>query len=167
MKYGLRERIFGMRKFAMCAVFTWLLYRFDRNRIMQIVVKSNNLSDALTGILTFTTLILGFVNVLLPAIISMKKESNLIAKFLRRISTKCFSDFIRNNILAGLCLTICTVIMFFINDFQKNNFEKITITVSWTALFFWIYFIVTTFDVLNLLLRLLIEDCEGEAYPKG
>ena len=73
MKYGLRERIFGMRKLAMCVLFTWLLYRFDRNRVMQIVIRSDNLSDALTGILTFTTLILGFVNVLLPAIISMKK----------------------------------------------------------------------------------------------
>nr|WP_302663382.1 hypothetical protein [uncultured Agathobaculum sp.] len=167
MKYGLRERIFGMRKLAMCVLFTWLLYRFDRNRVMQIVVRSDNLSDALTGILTFTTLILGFVNVLLPAIISMKKESDLISKFFRHISTKCFSDFIRNNILVGLCLIICTVIMFFVNDFQKSNCEKIAIIVSWTTLFFWIYFIVTTFDVLNSLLRLLIEDCEGEAYPKG
>lgn len=167
MKRGLQKNVFEWVKVIMCLVFTLFLRWLDGNKFMMLIATSDQLSDALTGILTFTTLILGFIGVLLPAIMGMKKESDLVGKFFRRVSPKRFSSFVRNNILAGLLLTICVVVMFFTGDFLDNDFTKIAMLISWATVFFSIYFIVTTFCVLNLLLRLLVEDSQGEAYPKG
>ena len=57
--------------------------------------------------------------------------------------------------------------MFFVKDLLENKFTKMAMLISWATLFFSIYFVLTTFYVLKLLLRLLIEDSNGEAYPKG
>lgn len=154
-------------KLIVCFALTLVLHFVDGNKVMMLIAKSDQLSDALTGILTFTTLILGFIGVLLPAIMGMKKESDLIGKFFRRVTPKRFSAFVRNNILAGLLLTMCVVVMFFAKDLLENEFAKIAMFISWATVFFSIYFIVTTFCVLNILLRLLVEDSKGEAYPKG
>lgn len=167
MKRGLHEKGFELLKVIVCLVLTLVLRLIDGNKIMMLVTASDQLSDALTGILTFTTLILGFIGVLLPAIMGMKKESDLVGKFFRRVSPKRFSSFVRNNIIAGLLLTICVVVMFFVKDLLENEFTKTAMFISWATLFFIIYFVFTTFCVLNLLLRLLIEDSNGEAYPKG
>lgn len=167
MKRGLQENAFEWVKVIVCLMFTLLLHWLDGNKFMMLVATSDRLPDALTGILTFTTLILGFIGVLLPAIMGMKKESDLVGKFFRRVSPKRFSSFVRNNILAGLLLTICVVVMFFAGDFLDNDFTRIAMFISWTTLFFGIYFVITTFCVLNLLLRLLVEDSDSEAYPKG
>lgn len=167
MKRGLHEKGFELLKVIVCLVLTLVLRLVDGNKIMMLVTASDQLSDALTGILTFTTLILGFIGVLLPAIMGMKKESDLVGKFFRRVSPKRFSSFVRNNIIAGLLLTICVVVMFFVKDLLENEFTKTAMFISWATLFLIIYFVFTTFCVLNLLLRLLIEDSNGEAYPKG
>lgn len=167
MKRGLQENAFEWGKVIVCLMFTLFLHWLDGNKFMMLVATSDRLPDALTGILTFTTLILGFIGVLLPAIMGMKKESDLVGKFFRRVSPKRFSAFVRNNILAGLLLTMCVVVMFFAKDLLENEFSKTAMFISWATVFFSIYFIVTTFCVLNLLLRLLVEDSQGEAYPKG
>lgn len=167
MKYGLCDHAPEWTKAFFCLGITLLLHRLDGNAVMLLVATSEHLSDALTGILTFTTLILGFIGVLLPAIMGMKKESDLVGKFFRRVSAKRFSLFVRNNILAGLFLTVCAVAMFFVKDLLENKFTKMAMLISWATLFFSIYFVLTTFYVLKLLLRLLIEDSNGEAYPKG
>lgn len=167
MNHGLQKNSLEWVKLIVCLALTLILHFIDGNKIMMLIATSDQLSDALTGILTFTTLILGFIGVLLPAIMGMKKESDLVGKFFRRVSPKRFSAFVRNNILAGLLLTMCVVVMFFAKDLLENQFSKTAMFISWATVFFSIYFIVTTFCVLNLLLRLLVEDSQGEAYPKG
>lgn len=167
MKLNLKIYAPDLLKFIGCAVITGILYWIDNNRAMVLVISSKQLPEALTGILTFTTLILGFLGVLLPAIMGMKKESVLVGSFFKKVPPKRFSRFIRSNILSGLLLTVCTVIMFFVNDLMKEGFAKAAIIFGWVTVFCCIYFVITTFCVLNLLLRLLVEDNKAEVYPNG
>lgn len=167
MKHGVKKRIPNSLELIGSVFITVVVYQFGSDGLMELVISSDRLPDAMTGVITFTTLILGFIGVLLPAIMGMKKESELVEKFFKHISQKQFSGFIRSNIISGLWLTVITVIMFFANDLFENGFAKIAMTVGWATLFCSIYFVMTTFSVLNLLLRLLIEDNGDEAYPRG
>lgn len=167
MKDKLHEHIPSLLKLIGCFGVTGILYWVDGNHVMLLLLSSKQLSEALTGILTFTSLILGFIGVLLPTIMGMKKESELIEKFFKQVSPTRFSMFVRSNILSGLLLTICTVMMFFATDMVGNGLTKAAKLLGWTTLFCSIHFVVTTFCVLNLLLRLLIENKKGEAYPNG
>ena len=167
MKRALNERVPELLKLFMCLGITLCLRWKGGDQMMMLVAKSEQLPDALTGILTFSSLILGFIGVLLPAIMGMKKESDLVESFFKRVPPKRFSMFVRSNILSGLLLTICAVTMFFVKDIMDNNFKQVAMLAGWATLFFSIYFTVTTFCVLNLLLRLLLEDKNSEAYPKG
>lgn len=167
MKQGITRYIPDLLKFCVSIGLTLFCYWLDNNHIMAIVISSNNLPDALAGILTFATLILGFIGVLLPAIMSMKKESKLIAGFMKKISSESFSAYVRNNIISGILLNMCTVAMFFANDLMQNGLIAVSFAIGWCTFFFGIYFTITTFCVLNLLLRLMIEEVKGSAYPNG
>lgn len=145
-------------KFVVCAIVAAFVLWVDNNRLMLLAIRSRQLSEALSGILTFATLMIGFLGVLLPAVMSTRQNSKLVEKFLRSVPSKRFSLFIRNNILSGLFLNICSIVMFFSIDFFENGFESTALWIGRLTVFGIIYFSVTTFCVLNLLLRLLIEE---------
>lgn len=153
---------YGMEtiKFFACIAITVILYLLEKNDIVFAMIQSNHLSDALTGILTFSTLMVGFLGVLLPAVISTRKDSTIIKRFLDTVPPKRFSAFIRNNIVAGLFLNICAIAMFFCNDLLTNEKIRTALAMGWITIFCIVYFIVTTFCVLNILLRLLIENID-------
>lgn len=90
MNHGLQKNSLEWVKLIVCLALTLILHFIDGNKIMMLIATSDQLSDALTGILTFTTLILGFIGVLLPAIMGMKKESDLVGKFLDEYLLKGF-----------------------------------------------------------------------------
>lgn len=162
-KIGELKNDYGMEivKIAACIVITGILYCYDyfkQKNMVFLIIKSCHLTDALTGVLTFATLMIGFLGVLLPAVVSMRKDSDLISNFFKVVSPKRFSAFIRSNIIASLALNICSIIMFFSKDMINTNHIHFAFLTGWLTILSAIYFIVTTYSVLNTLLRLLIEN---------
>ena len=154
---------YGMEiiKIAACIVITGILCFYDcckKKNIIFSIIKSEHLTDALTGMLTFATLMIGFLGVLLPAVVSMRKDSDLISNFFKIVPPKRFSAFIRSNIIASLALNICSVIMFFSEDMINTNHIHFAFLTGWLTILSAIYFVVTTYSVLNTLLRLLIDN---------
>lgn len=158
MEQKVNEIAMEIVKFVACAIIAAFILWVDKNRLMLLAIQSCHLSDALSGILTFATLMIGFLGVLLPAVMSTRQDSKLVEKFFNSVPSKRFSLFIRNNILSGLFLNVCSIAMFFSIDLLENGFENIALWIGWLTTFGIIYFSVTTFCVLNLLLRLLIEE---------
>lgn len=158
MEQKVNEYAMEIVKFIACVIIAAFILWVDKNRLMLLAIQSCHLSDALSGILTFATLMIGFLGVLLPAVMSTRQDSKLVEKFFSSVPSKRFSLFIRNNILSGLFLNICSIAMFFSIDLLENGFENIALWIGRLTTFGIIYFSVTTFCVLNLLLRLLIEE---------
>lgn len=158
MEQKVNEYAMEIVKFIACVIIAAIILWVDKNRLMLLAIQSCHLSDALSGILTFATLMIGFLGVLLPAVMSTRQDSKLVEKFFSSVPSKRFSLFIRNNILSGLFLNVCSIAMFFSIDLLENGFENIALWIGRLTTFGIIYFSFTTFCVLNLLLKLLIEE---------
>ena len=77
------------------------------------LLNSPNASDAFGAVITFASIIIGFVGVLLTAIVSIKRESELIQYFLAKADKKAFSRLISRNILSGIGVALISAVLFF------------------------------------------------------
>ena len=72
--------------------------------------SSENLNDALTAIITVTSIIIGFIGAILPVILSMKNDSKVVQYVFQRDRRKLFLEYIKSTLAIGLLLIVCSII---------------------------------------------------------
>lgn len=123
------------------------------------------MSGALDAVMTFTSIVLGFVGVLLTTIVGIKKESKIVKYFFDNADKKDFSRVVKREICAGLCTAILSIAMYFPAEIS-SLFEEKTIVVLfllWLVMLF--YFSFSTYRLMSLLLSMLFsaEDTRADA----
>ena len=124
------------------------------------ILTMHNLPDALGAIITFTSIILGFVGVLLTSIVSIKKESEFVQYFFDNADKKYFCSVVSGNIFSGALLALVSVFMYFA---ESSNLIGLSLQFAWIFLIF--YFVLTTFRLMRWLLTLLC--CSNDKKPSA
>ena len=75
--------------------------------------SSENLNDALTAIITVTSIIIGFIGAILPVILSMKNDSKVVQYVFQRDKRKLFLEYIKSTLAIGFLLIVCSIIPYF------------------------------------------------------
>lgn len=116
------------------------------------IVSNESLNEMLYGTITADSIILGFLGALIPVVISMKKESNLVAYVLEHDRNKLFSKYIKATIKFGLFSVILTLILY-----VRTSIESIVIREIMALV--WAYttiaFFILTYRCMNCMIMLL------------
>ena len=86
--------------------------------------SSENLNDALTAIITVTSIIIGFIGAILPVILSMKNDSKVVQYVFQRDRRKLFLEYIKSTLAIGLLLIVCSIIPYFSDLYEDTFFYK-------------------------------------------
>ena len=129
------------------------------------LLKAPNASDAFGAVITFASIIIGFVGVLLTAIVSIKRESELIQYFLAKADKKAFSRLISRNILSGIAVALVSAILFFSDELCVILTGRgLTLYIMSVVFCGWIfllaYFVLSTYKLMQVLLTMLIRSDE-------
>lgn len=111
----------------------------------------NEVKSVFEGTLTFTSIILGFIGVLITFVVSLKSESERVLYFFDHIDQSFFVRIVKYQILSGLLLSVLSISMFIIVNYEFANIVFI----------FWfyplIYFSCSTYRLLSCLIDLMLR----------
>lgn len=126
-----------------------LLYRYKIN-----FISNGNFNDAIDGISTIASLIIGFLGAILPVILGMKIESKFVKYVFENDINKLFLKYIKEDIVFGLLTLFVSVALYFRNEtiFAKLN---VYIFYLWTSLI--ILFLLLTYRCLSKMLTLIFS----------
>lgn len=127
--------VLGMKKFKIC------------------FVENSNLNNALDGVATATTLIIGFLGTMLPVILGMKNESKFVKYVFEKDDKRLFLKYIKSTLLSALSLLCMTILMYFHTDFVVSL--KKALFYVWTYLLF--TFLLCTYRSLSNMLNLIFS----------
>lgn len=115
---------------------------------------SVDLNDALTAIITVTSIIIGFMGAMLPVILSMKNDSKIVKYVFQKDKHMLFLEYIKGVFGIGLGL-----IMFSIVPYFRDQFINTTIYKFWQYLLIYtlISFLCATYRCLNNMLNLVFK----------
>lgn len=152
------ERIYP---YAISVIATFMLYRFGINYI-----SSKNINEALDGMLTTSSLIIGFIGAVLPVIMSMKNDSKFVKYVFEEDKKQLFLKYMKENILFGILLIGISVSMYFKDGFEKTWYYN-------HVFYFWILlcisFLLCTFRCVNNMLNLIFskdKELKKDSKPK-
>lgn len=116
--------------------------------------SSENLNDALTAIITVTSIIIGFIGAILPVILSMKNDSKVVQYVFQRDRRKLFLEYIKSTLAIGLLLIVCSIIPYFSDLYEDTFFYK-----NWpyVVMYMLICFLCATYRCLNNMLNLIFK----------
>lgn len=116
--------------------------------------SSENLNDALTAIITVTSIIIGFIGAILPVILSMKNDSKVVQYVFQRDKRKLFLEYIKSTLAIGLLLIVCSIIPYFSDLYEDTFFYK-----NWpyAVMYMLICFLCATYRCLNNMLNLIFK----------
>lgn len=121
-------------------------------------VKNNNLNDAIGGINTITSLIIGFLGAMLPVILGMKNESKFVKYVFENDKNKLFLKYIREDIIIGLVLLFISICLYF-------RYEKVLCIYRDFLFYIWvsliILFLLVTYRCLSNMLNLIFSTDEN------
>lgn len=109
-------------------------------------------TDMLTALITFQSIIISVFGVLIPILITSKKEGTLAKYFFENADTGEFVKRIRRTIVSGI-LDILLLCALYSYDILPIN---IYIPIGITCLFVLLYFMCGSYRYINIMLRLLI-----------
>ena len=116
--------------------------------------SSENLNDALTAIITVTSIIIGFIGAILPVILSMKNDSKVVQYVFQRDRRKLFLEYIKSTLAIGLLLIVCSIVPYFSDLYEDTFFYK-----DWpyVVIYMLICFLCATYRCLNNMLNLIFK----------
>ncbi len=120
-------------------------------------IDSVNMNSALEAIITTASIIIGFIGAILPVIVGMKNNSKLVKRVFELDKNKLFLKYIKHTLITGVLLIICSVILFYRDQFPeyiKGDYVLIVTTYLLVA------FLLCTYRCLKIMLDLLFLDDE-------
>lgn len=116
--------------------------------------KATYYSDMLTAIITFLSIIIGILGILIPSIISAREDKDSMASYFfqnadGRFFAKCITRIISSGILSVIC--IC---LLYLQDVME---EKIYIWIFRISIFLLLYFCFGSYRFIGIMLSLLVE----------
>lgn len=126
-----------------------LLYKKNIN-----FIKNDCMSDAIDGVNTITSLIIGFLGAILPVILGMKNESKFVKYVFENDKNRLFLKYIRENILVGLMLLLISIILYFR---EEETLEKIIAYGFYLWISIVVMFLLVTYRCLSNMLNLIFS----------
>lgn len=126
-----------------------LLYRYKINFMF-----NPNFNDAIDGISTIGSLIVGFLGAILPVILGMKNESKFVKYVFENDINKLFLKYLKEDIIFGLLTLFISFVLYF-RDEAVFTTIKAYIFYFWTALI--ILFLLLTYRCLSKMLSLIFS----------
>lgn len=159
----------------MTKIWSWARYIWERgypyllSMIVPIIfyrrgynfVLSKNMSSAIEGVITATSLIIGFIGTMLPVLATLRKDSVFVKMVFLKDSKKLFLKYLKAMLLSGLFLIVLSIFLFFAREVPGGNMEKY-------GFYAWVYlvfcFFLTTYRCMGDVLKLVFG--EGELSEK-
>lgn len=126
------------------------------------IVLSNNMSNALNAVMTFTSIVLGFVGLLLTTIVGIKRESKIIKYFFDNADKKDFTSVVKKEVCSGLGTAVCTIALYFPKEFCSLFGGEIVAALFYFWITLLLYFLFSTYRLMSLLLNMLFSSEEGK-----
>ena len=126
-----------------------LLYKYKIN-----FISNRNFNDAIDGISTISSLIIGFLGAILPVILGMKNESKFVKYVFENDTNKLFLKYIKENIVFGLLTLFVSFMLYFKEEIIFQN-VKCYLFYFWSSLI--ILFLILTYRCLSKMLRLIFS----------
>lgn len=126
------------------------------------VVYSENMPGALEAVMTFCSILLGFMGVLLATFAGMKSESAVIRRFLETADPRDFLGVVKKELSSGLGTALVTISLYFPAQLERvfGGTAPKALFVLW--LFLIVYFLLSTYRLLSLLLRMIFDPRKAE-----
>lgn len=118
-------------------------------------IDTDNMDNALGGVLTAVSLIVGFIAAILPVILGMKNDSKVVVYVFQRDSDKLFLKYIKSAIMTGL-VTIVISIMIYFRESYINTVVYRYIFYAW--IFFLLLFLGCTYRAVSRMLQLIFTN---------
>lgn len=139
--------------------------------IVKIIVVSKALKDVLDSIITFISIGVGLIGVLLTLLITLKKDSKIIIYFFKKANMKSFRRCIKYNICSGFTTIILSSLMY-LSQLDNcitsiNNFQKFILFIFYIWIWFLFSYLCSTYRFINIILLLFTEeenDVKRETY---
>ena len=111
------ERIYPI---LIALILTPIAMYYDINYIC-----NENINDALNGILTITTLIIGFWGTVFPLVLNAKNDSDVVKTVFDKDKKGLYSEYMKTMLLSGVILIMVTLSVYF-RDSYKYTFYYTT-----------------------------------------
>ena len=125
------------------------LFILKNNGILKIAY-SKSMSSALDAVMTFTSIILGFMGVLLTTFASMKGKSSIIQFFLASVNKRYFLKVVSKEISSGLGVALLTISLYFPSELVLIFNKNVIVCLFTIWLFLILFFLFSTYRLLNL-----------------
>ena len=126
-----------------------LLYRYNIN-----FMSNHNFNDAIDGISTISSLIIGFLGAILPVILGMKNESKFVKYVFENDKNKLFLKYIKEDIVFGLLTLFISFVLYFKDETIFTDIKDYFFC-FWFALI--ILFLLLTYRCLSKMLSLIFS----------
>lgn len=154
-------RWFAIYPWLFSIVATALVIWFEK--ICEInICSGDGFRDLLTAVVTFVSVVIGLLGVLLTCLITIRDTSKLVKYFLKESPKKVFQNGIKQCILSGLLLVIMTCALFIWDLFP----EKIFIIIKYGWVFLFTLFTTLIYRFISMLISLVIDNGEEEEGKK-
>lgn len=154
------KRLLGKINEIWCSIYQWILpisvmyllnYVFKKYKLE--VWNSGNYSDMLSALITFISIVISVLGLLIPALISSKQDERVL-KFLKLANNKIFVGILKQTIVSGVgsILLICTL---YLHDIIPS---KVYLKIMLIAIFFVIFFVCGAYRYIGIMFSLLMGD---------
>lgn len=142
---------------SICLIYA-VIYLLIKMRLLDWynLFDSSNVNNVLEAIVTFISIVISILGVLLPLIISTKDSSEMIKWFFSVIDKQYFITSVRRIFLSGLLAVFVSCVLFFHDIFYENFNFLLSLTLIWLVL----YFLTSSYRFISIFLRLLITEKE-------
>ena len=149
------ERIYPYFIATISTLLIWIFCKID-------FFASKNLNDALTAIITVTSIIIGFMGAILPVILSMKNDSKVVQYVFQKDKRKLFLEYIKTALGIGMALIIVSIVSYFKDQFISACFYKLWQCV---IIFMLVCFLCATYRCLKNILNLIFKTDDDLMLP--
>lgn len=141
------ERIYPI---LIALILTPIAMYYDINYICD-----KNINDALNGILTITTLIIGLWGTVFPLVLNAKNDSDVVRTVFDKDKKGLYSEYMKAMLVSGVILIMVTLSVYFRDSYKYTFYYN---HVFYLLVFFFILFISTTFRCIHITINLVFLD---------
>lgn len=120
-------------------------------------ISSNNIDNAIDGVITITSLIIGFVGAVLPVIMGMKNDSKFVRYVFEKDTERLFMKYMKNTLFCGIVLIAVSVSLYFKKDYETTMYYEY-------SFYIWVFmmalFLSATHRCINNMLNLIFSKDE-------
>mgnify|MGYP000259643238 CR=1 FL=1 len=122
------------------------------------VMGNNDFKEALNGIVTLDSIILGFLGAIMPVILSMKNESKFVKYVFQNDKKHLFVRYLKSTVFMGLINAVFSLCMHLRGSMSKN--------IKFSMYYIWIFtavaFLVLTYRCMSYMIVLVFRPDDGE-----